>query len=262
MLGYFTNNTVLSLTRLVIAFFILSAQLTYAGLPETIMKIKPSVVGIGSYNKLGSPQSEIKGTGFAVMDGLHIVTNYHVVSPLEALENSQLVIFVGQGLTPEVLQVSVVAKDESRDIAILKHKGKPLPTLKFTDRAPQEGESIAFTGYPIGAILGFYPVTHQGIISSITPVAIPASNARNLNASVVRRLKDPFLVYQLDATAYPGNSGSPVFDIATGQVIGVVNKVFVKESKEAVLAKPSGITYVIPSAQVESILSESKLSLR
>ena len=37
-----------------------------------------------------------------------------------------------------------------------------------------------------------------------------------------------FDVYQLDATAYPGNSGSPLLDADSGKVLGVINSVFVK----------------------------------
>ena len=53
-------------------------------------------------------------------------------------------------------------------------------------------------------------------------------------------------IFQLDATAYPGNSGSLLYDPETGEVVGVINKVFVKESKEAFLEKPNGITYATP----------------
>jgi S1-C subfamily serine protease len=71
----------------------------------------------------------------------------------------------------------------------------------------------------------------------------------------VRRLsRGPFPVFQLDATAYPGNSGSPVYDPATGEVIGVVNMVFVKGTKEAALERPSGITYAIPSRYLVELL--------
>ena len=49
-------------------------------------------------------------------------------------------------------------------------------------------------------------------------------------------------VLQLDATAYPGNSGSPVYDQSTGQVLGVINSVLVKANKEAAIDKPSGIS--------------------
>jgi S1-C subfamily serine protease len=54
------------------------------------------------------------------------------------------------------------------------------------------------------------------------------------------------MIYQLDITAYPGNSGSPLYSAENGEVLGILNKVFVKESKETVLEKPSGISYAIP----------------
>jgi S1-C subfamily serine protease len=60
------------------------------------------------------------------------------------------------------------------------------------------------------------------------------------------RLEKKFMIYQLDITAYPGNSGSPLYAADSGEVIGILNKVFVKESKETVLEKPSGISYAIP----------------
>jgi len=77
---------------------------------------------------------------------------------------------------------------------------------------------------------------------------------------LIKRLNDPYPIYQLDATAYPGNSGSPLFLRETGEVIGVINKVFIKESKETVLSQPSGITYAIPGKHVKELLVKNKLS--
>jgi serine protease Do len=92
----------------------------------------------------------------------------------------------------------------------------------------REGEEYAFTGFPIGTVLGLFAVTHRGIISAISPIAIPQLTSNSLDPKVIRRLRDPYNVYQLDATAYPGNSGSPLYDPSTAQVIGVIHKVFVK----------------------------------
>jgi serine protease Do len=97
-------------------------------------------------------------------------------------------------------------------------------------------------------------VTHRGMVSSITPIALPAGNARQINEKLVRQLKSgTFNIFQLDATAYPGNSGSPVFDVASGEVIGVINMVFIKGSKEAALSQPSGITYAIPANYLDQL---------
>ena len=122
-----------------------------------------------------------------------------------------------------------------------------------------EGQEVAFTGFPIGAVLGMTPVTHRGIVSAITPIAIPQANSRDLNPALIRRLAtDPFRVYQLDATAYPGNSGSPLYDPATGEVIGVLNMVFVKSTKEKVLSDPSGISYAIPVEYLQRLIASQR----
>jgi len=63
-------------------------------------------------------------------------------------------------------------------------------------------------------------------------------------------------VFQLDATAYPGNSGSPLYAPDTGEVVGVVNMVFVKGTKEAALTQPSGISYAIPSRYLIELLRQ------
>jgi len=132
-----------------------------------------------------------------------------------------------------------------------------LPALALGDSSRvREGEYYAFTGFPIGAVLGLYPVTHRGIVSSITPMAVPAFGAQQLNSTLIKRLREPYDVFQLDATAYPGNSGSPLYRMEDGAVVGVINKVFVKETKEQVLTSPSGIAYAIPSVYIVELLKK------
>jgi hypothetical protein len=41
-------------------------------------------------------------------------------------------------------------------------------------------------------------------------------------------------------------------------VLGVVNMVFVKSTKESVLAQPSGITYAIPAKYVLELLQKAR----
>jgi S1-C subfamily serine protease len=81
---------------------------------------------------------------------------------------------------------------------------------------------------------------------------------RPADATMLRRLAGgAFAVFQLDATAYPGNSGSPLYMADTGEVVGIVNMVFVKRTKEAALTDPSGITYAIPSRYLIELLKQS-----
>jgi len=63
-----------------------------------------------------------------------------------------------------------------------------------------------------------------------------------------------FNIFQLDATAYPGNSGSPVFNSESGEVIGIINMVFIKSTREAALSNPSGISYAIPATYLKALL--------
>jgi S1-C subfamily serine protease len=187
-----------------------------------------------------------------------IVTNHHVVpTKLDSENDETIAVFVGRGKRAQVRAAELFRSDSEHDLALLRIKGAPLPALTLSESSVvREGQEIAFTGFPIGVVLGVYPVTHRGIVAAITPVVIPQVTARSLDAETVRRLRDPFDVFQLDATAYPGNSGSPVYDQRTGRVIGVLNSVFIKETKENILERPSGISYAIPVDHVWRLLSE------
>lgn len=231
-------------------------------LPETIRQIKPSIVGIGTYLPTRQPRSVLSGTGFVVADGLHVVTNAHVVAQeIETLKKEEFVVFVGSGRFPDVRKVKLVAKDDRYDLALLKLMGSRLPALQIGDsNRVREGKQYAFTGFPIGAILGLYPATHRGIVSAISPTVIPAHNSGQLSAEIINRLKNPFNIFQLDATAYPGNSGSPLYDPETGRVYGVINKVFVKQGKEAAISNPSGISYAIPSEYILNLLDQAGIA--
>ena len=123
---------------------------------------------------------------------------------------------------------------------------------------PLDGD-IAVTGFPIPGALGLYPVTHRGIVAAITPFARPAASNQQLDANIVRRLRNNFAVLQLDITAYPGNSGSPVYDAATGDVLGVVNSVLVRGGRERALSAPSGITYAVPIQHLRPFLTRHKV---
>ena len=228
-------------------------------LANTIARIKPSIVGVGTVERTRRPPIVLRGTGFAVADGRHVLTNAHVVSVnLDGKDREFLAVFSGEGPQAQVRQARVVARDKVHDVALLKISGAPLPSMKIGDAGRvREGDRYAFTGFPIGMVLGLYPVTHRGIVSSITPVAVPANTTRSLDSLVIKRLKHPYKVFQLDATAYPGNSGSPLYEVGTGRVVGIVNKVFVKGSKENALSKPSGISYAIPVTYAKALLDKA-----
>lgn len=233
-----------------------------ADFAATIERIKPSIVGIGTLQKTRRPPAKLVGTGFVVGDGRHVITNAHVIP--EAIDTAKLeylAVFTGRGNNPQTRQAVQVKIDEAHDLVLLRFEGKPLPVLSIGQSARvREGEEYAFTGFPLGVIFGLYPVTHHGIISSITPIALQANASSQLDPAQIRRLRSPYDVFQLDATAYPGNSGSPLYHPETGAVIGIVNMVFVKEGRENILAKPSGISYAIPAIYARKLLEAAGVS--
>ena len=230
-------------------------------LANIIEKIKPSIVAVGTFMPTRSPRGVFLGTGFAIGDGTLIATNAHVLpKSLDSDHMEEIAVFVRRNGQSEMAYTKKLAVDLNYDLAILKLSGSVrLPPLKLgsVDQV-REGQLYAFTGYPIGMVLGLFPVTHRGIISAITPMVIPQLSAKRLNPKMLKRLRDPYFVFQLDATAYPGNSGSPLYNHETAEVIGIINKVFVKESKENVLEKPSGITYAIPIVHLKKLLDTLK----
>lgn len=235
---------------------------TAAALPELIVQVKPSIVAIGTYAKTRNPAFVLRGTGFVVGNGKLVATNSHVLAqPLDAASGETLMVLTlpGQDGTQQ-RTASTVASDPEHDLALLRIEGQSLPALALqAENTVREGQSVAFTGFPIGTALGLSPVTHRGVISAITPIAMPTPTANQLNEKVIKRLRGgSFLVYQLDGTAYPGNSGGPLFDVDSGEVIAVINMVFVKGTKESALTRPSGISFAIPVQYLRELLRDQR----
>ena len=230
------------------------------GLTRTILAIKPSVVGVGSFLKTRSPSVMFSGTGFAVGDGLSIITNAHVVpATLDTERMETLGVAVGSGQDFRFRPARLVALDRAHDLAHLRLvDGPPLAPLTLGDsRSAVEGQALAFTGFPLGMVLGLNHVTHRATLSAITPIVMPSISSRRLDARAITQLqRDPLKIFQLDGTAYPGNSGSPVFDAESGAVLGVINMVFVKGLKETAITSPSGITYAVPAQYVQELLQQ------
>ncbi|MDD2759333.1 MAG: serine protease [Methylomonas sp.] len=228
-----------------------------ANLPDMLVRIKPAIVAVGTFMPTRNPRAVFLGTGFAVADGRLVVTNAHVTAKeLDTAHLERFAVFFRQDGQERMQLVDLVATDEEHDLALLNLDEGRLPALELGDSTRvREGELYAFTGYPIGMVLGLYPVTHRSIISAISPNAIPVIASKQLNVKMLKTLATPYDVFQLDATAYPGNSGSPLYDIDTGKVMGIINKVFVQSSKENAISHPSGISYAIPSVHIAQLLA-------
>lgn len=256
-----------SAVRICTAFLLLcSIPFAFTGiahaspLEKTIASVKPSIVGVGSYQKTRSPPIRFVGTGWIAGDGMSVITNSHVVAELpDGVNIEQLGIVVAQGDGVVFRPARLAGRDAVHDLAHLRLiDGPPLPALKLGDSINvAEGHDLAFTGFPLGMVLGLHHVTHRATLSAITPIVMPSISSGKLDARAIMALqRDVFKIFQLDGTAYPGNSGSPVYDPDTGAVLGVINMVFVKGLKESAITAPSGITYAVPSRYVEALLQQ------
>ena len=245
--------------------FVFLLQWLWAGcalaqLPDVVQRVKPSVVLVGTYKATDNPRFRFVGTGFVVGDGLRVVTNAHVAKAVgnQGPDGPALVVQVRSGASAWVMrQARVLENNQEQDLALLQMDGPAVAALGVgaSDQV-REGEDFAFMGFPVGGLLGFSSVTHRAIVSSITTMALPSPTSQQLSERAIRSMRaGPLQVFQLDATAYPGNSGGPLFDPASGKVFGVISMVLVKGTRESALSQPSGITYAIPSRYVQEMLA-------
>ena len=148
-----------------------------------------SIVAVGTYQRTRSPAFQFRGTGFAVAEGLTIVTNAHVLpATIDADKFETIAILVPGGSRDALLRPAARGPvDVEHDLALLAVEGMPLPALALRDSDNvREGESVLFTGFPIGNVLGPFPATHRGMVAAITPIAIPPARSSQLDPAVIR----------------------------------------------------------------------------
>jgi S1-C subfamily serine protease len=233
---------------------------------STIARIKGSVVAIGTYERTRTPPFQFLGTGFAVGDGSLIVTSLHVLPPAVASRSSDPVAVLSPAPPregreqAELREARSVAIDAAADVALLKIDGPPLPALRLRDPdGVREGQGVLITGFALGVALGPIPVTSRGMIAAITPVAVTPSRAAEVDTTTLRRLSTAsYTVFQLDATAYPGGSGSPVYDPDTGEVLGMLDVMPSREAPSGAAPAPASMPYAVPSRQLRALIERAR----
>ncbi len=250
-----------SLAAVLVSYSVLAAPGTAvaASLVQSIRTIKTSVVGITTV-QFGRPlAAQLSGSGFAVADGRHVLTNYHVIKAAPESKQKLYVMVVGDhGSDRRTAQV--VASDPAHDLALLRIDGAPLPPVRLARASDPavDGESIAITGFPIGTAFGLVPASNAGIISAVTPAIGAMPHSSLLTAEMLSR--PPVFLYQLDMVAFPGNSGSPLYRAETGDVIGIVVAGMIKKEREQALANPTGITFAMPVSYIHDMIVRAGLT--
>src|ERR1700676_1308755 len=151
-------------------------------------KVSPCVVFIKS--------DKGAGTGFTILADGTIVTALHVVDGA-----ARIAIKMQSGDIYD--DISLLAQDERRDIAILRVNGFGLPAVVLGNSSEvRPGDQIFVIGNPLGAE-ELKPSISNGIVSG------------------VRDLDSGYKTLQITAPVSPGNSGGPVLN-ENAEVVGVV----------------------------------------
>lgn len=204
---------------------------------EAVKAVKDSVVGVNQYGTVaknnysysdpfgffgyGFPRSErdtqpeteeVKlgsGSGVAISDQGHILTNYHVVEGAE-----KLTVSIGDKEYDAVL----VAEEREKDIAIIQAKDAKLNPVTLGDSDTlQVGEWAIAIGNPLTNLNeSFMGTTTVGIISGLNRVI--TSDATDEYGRMYENTQSAMI--QVDAAINSGNSGGGLFNVL-GELVGI-----------------------------------------
>lgn len=138
------------------------------------------------------------GSGFIIDPSGIAVTNNHVVTGAATLE-----VYVAGEDDP--VNAKVLGVSECSDLAVIQLEGDGYPYLRWASEAPAVGVEVRAAGFPLGD--PEYTLT-SGIISK-------AEAAGDTNWASVES------VVEHDANIQPGNSGGPLVNAETGEVVAV-----------------------------------------
>jgi serine protease Do len=146
------------------------------------------------------------GSGFIITSDGYVLTNNHVV------ENATQVTVT---LTDRSeYDATVVGRDPSTDVAVLKIEGRNFPTVKVGDSEVLEvGDWVLALGYPLS-------------LGETVTAGIVSAKGRSIN--IMRQTEgspspiENFI--QTDAAINPGNSGGPLVNLA-GEAIGITTAI-------------------------------------
>jgi len=140
------------------------------------------------------------GSGFAIDQQGHVVTNAHVV---EGASDVSLVLSNGRTVDAEV-----VGSDEDNDLAVLQVSSADAAGLRALTLGRSAQLRVGDPVLAVGSPLGLEGTVTAGIVSAVDRQARFGDNGTRQSA------------IQTDAAINPGNSGGPLVN-AAGQVVGV-----------------------------------------
>ena len=169
-------------------------------------------IGPGEHGK----NRECQATGFLVDEDGDILTNAHVVDEARnclAGATPQRILAKPATAEPsaaEAVSCDIVSVDALHDLALLKAQ-RPLGKVFFTldPSEVQPGTEVSVTGHPAFA---WHAQTQTGRVVGIGSVALSDSSSAKSDVLV------------LDIPLLKGASGSPVYRVSDGSVVGVIER--------------------------------------
>ncbi|MGI5522945.1 S1C family serine protease [Micromonospora sp. CA-259024] len=190
---------------------------------ELVTAAERTVPGVVSVLAGGGASGSATGSGFAVDDQQHLITNDHILAKGG-----------GGSVTVELpdgrrFAAEVVGREPRSDLAVLKVPASaglaPLPLAK--PGATRVGEPVLAVGSP----LGLPGTVTAGIVSALDRQVRLGNNRHR--------------AVQTDASINPGNSGGPLVN-ARGEVVGVNTAIATIDGNGSI-----GIGFAIPIEQVQ-----------
>ncbi len=163
------------------------------------------------------------GSGVVVTPDGYLLTNEHVV---QNVQDARVAFVDGRSAS-----ATVVGRDPSTDLAVLRAQAASLPYARLTTTPPlRVGQLVVAVGNPFG----FESTVSAGVVSAL---------GRSLRSRHGRLIEG---VVQHTAALNPGNSGGPLVD-SKGRVVGV---------NTAIIAMAQGIGFSVPAATAQWVLTE------
>lgn len=260
-------------TLLILIFFAppLCAQNVEAQLKKVAYNVEFAVLpirdnGLENLPPNHPPVMQVVGTAFLVTPDGYFVTAAHVLQDYKP-KTAQVTVGLRQRSGDGGgLWFDLIEKDEAHDLALCKttiplpefkqHKDNPgtetpIASLRITTAEPITGGFIAIAGFPLGS--SGDPTIQFGTVA--------ATRTTNPNAGGVPAGQRELL--QISVPGNGGNSGSPVLDLDTGDVIGVIVQVEAapllstisgKQLLDIGLAQSSGVMLAVPASWVQDLL--------
>ena len=169
------------------------------------------------------------GSGFFINNKGYVITNYHVV---EGCKSTPKIMY-----DDNPVDAKLVAKDSYLDLALLKTNLRNTTYIPLSKDPPRKLQRIIASGYPFGKYVSDDMKFTSGIVSSLKGIG------------------DDSTRLQIDAALNPGNSGGPIINEETGELVAVAVAGLRKDKTEAV-------NFGIKTVSLKNFLESNQIDTR